>query len=917
MRASGDGLSPAALSVWGKSGRSGPGWVPLWLHLADTMEVASHLWDHRLSDSEKSTMAGVIGDQAKPFLVFLAGIHDVGKAFAPFNGKDPVLAARAASEGLLPCGRLAGFDTGAHHDAVGALALEARLEDLGWNAMQREAMSGIIAGHHGSTLAPRTLRDVRKSMTPRASTRIPEKANVGPWVNVMRELIDWARDFSGVDLSSDGPLAHLPRSVQVPYLGWLVLSDWIASSQYPTISPRSDGRGVARPDIVKVARATGIDSRWSITGEPGDASAWLDRRFPGAQARPIQDAVFSVADTCSPSIMVISAPMGEGKTEAGLIAATKFAQKVGANGVFFALPTMATANSIYERAVNWFTVAGHSPSVYLAHSMNDQFEPFRSLDHAPSGAHVEKWLTSNRRTAAFSDLVVGTVDQLISAARNSRHAPLRMAGVLGKVVLIDEVHSYDAYMMEYLYRTLEWLGSEGVPVVAMSATLTSQASHRLVEAYRKGMRGNQRKMPQKTCHADSSSLVTYLRVRPDKVRIEEKPVGVSERGAKVHITRVGDKDDDLTSILESRLADREGCVAVIRNTVQRAQTAYRKLHAVYGDAVVLLHSRFIGPDRQEKEERLVSELGRGGNRPDFRIVVATQVIEQSLDLDFDLMVSDLAPVDMVLQRMGRLHRHSGRHRPASMKVPEMILATGSWKGDIPVPSIPSTFVYGEYPLLTAGVIFSMLTEVLLPDDIPRLVEMAAGDSWWKSTPCEAYLEHECAKYEQVVEEYRRQAEGSLLVTSATGRDGQNIWSLGHSANKDEEVASGGVRLDDGSYRAVLLVSQRSPSWAHTSALDAEASTRTSALWGQGKVPSADVLRAANSITVPLPRGLSRSLDAATSQWWRDGGGTTRRASQMHVLNMEYTGADEGSYHGSFNSIGLNYSKEMGLWRSET
>jgi CRISPR-associated helicase Cas3 len=435
--------------------------------------------------------------------------------------------------------------------------------------------------------------------------------------------------------------------------------------------------------------------------------------------------------------------MGTGKTEAALLAAEVLAARFGCGGVYFALPTMATSDAMFRRVADWIgNLDGIGVmSTYLAHGKAGLNDDFRGLMRPSSmtkvhdsddmscdtRAEVLSWL-SGRKKGVLANMVVGTIDQLLFAALQAKHLVLRHLAFAGKVVVVDEVHAADDHMRMFLVRALEWLAAYGVPVVLLSATLPAAQRQELADGYRRGLGLASEPVPADAPYP-AVTVVDATGVEigssPDEVVV---PQPVTLRCL----------DDDLETLaveFEAQLVD-GGCVAVIRNTVGRAQEAARFLEERFGTDIVLHHSRFIATHRIRREAELRAELGRDSNRPTRRIVVGTQVLEQSLDVDFDLMVTDLAPVDLVLQRLGRLHRHDRGEagRPPLLRQPT-VLITGidDWTdAGLPEPVGGSRIVYGASRLLRAagvlGLSSSGTVSIDLASDIRALVERAYGDT---------------------------------------------------------------------------------------------------------------------------------------------------------------------------------------------
>ncbi len=265
---------------------------------------------------------------------------------------------------------------------------------------------------------------------------------------------------------------------------------------------------------------------------------------------------------------------------------------------------------------------------------------------------------------------VGTVDQALMGAVRSRHQFVRLFGLAGRTVILDEIHAYDLYTSTLLERFLEWLALLGSPVIALSATLPVDTRRRLVSAYAEGCGCVEPELP---IDQPYPRLTTFT---------QTTGVNVTTFPASPHVTRSLNvhwiNDEEWMTALQEKLTD-GGCAAVICSTVARSQAVFAQLQSHFAtEELGLFHGRFLFIDRDCIERDCITKFGKPGdsktNRPLKYVLVATQVIEQSLDLDFDLMISDLAPIDLLLQRSGRLHRHEDRkNRPLKLTQPTIWL----------------------------------------------------------------------------------------------------------------------------------------------------------------------------------------------------------------------------------------------------
>jgi len=429
--------------------------------------------------------------------------------------------------------------------------------------------------------------------------------------------------------------------------------------------------------------------------------------------------------------------MGEGKTEAALQLAQALATTVGYGGFYVALPTQATANQMLGRLALFLgkTLPGAVVQLQLLHGsawLNPVAAELRLAaetsvesvfdDADPCGRVVAaEWFT-HRKRGLLSPFGVGTVDQVLLAGLRAKHVFVRLFGLAGKVVIIDEAHAYDTYMSTVLDRTVEWLGALGASVIVLSATLPASRRAELMAAWRRGTGTEPVPLPSNPAYP----LVTC--VDEHGIRFSSPPASRATRVALVEkpwpLTGPA-SGDGLADALVDAVAD-GGCIGVVCNTVAIAQDLYKAVAARSDPtlSITLAHSRFCVEDRTRWEGDLTQRFGpEPAVRPERAIVIATQVIEQSLDIDFDLLVSELAPIDLLLQRIGRLHRHP-RPRPQRWASP-----TCWWLGPPVGPSghpqlsgWPTGWVYDRHLLLRSWLVARERAHIDLPADLRRMVE---------------------------------------------------------------------------------------------------------------------------------------------------------------------------------------------------
>jgi len=717
--------SPQARSLWAKSG-DGVDFLTLPQHLVDSACAASLVFNSWVSRSVKdflSTELQIEESELEGFYLWLAGTHDVGKASATFQR---LLLNRGGLEHLVHAVSDAGLDTELSvdeanfsklpHSVVSGEILSLWLEEQGVRRPKANAVASVANAHHGIATGPNpTVRDLLKDYS-------------SEWKAVHRELVEAMEKLCGVEGGVGKLVASMPK-MPAPIVqmlaGLVVMADWIASNE-KAFTLRAEGSQLER--TATAAEFIDLTSPWAPEGTSGeDIDEYFRQSFnwpPEFKARRVQRAMVEAVQGLDGSgLVVLEAETGVGKTEAALAAAEILAARNGTQGVFFAAPTMATANGLLERTIEWAeNVAGYSVrSMYLAHSKNALSKPFVQLkfnginDQEESGGEVvaSQWM-SGRRLGILSNFVVGTVDQVLMMALQQRYSMLRHVGLAGKVVIFDEVHTFDTYSSDYLRSAIAWLGHYGASVILMSATLPPDKRRELVEAYSWG------DMPE---GEQGYPLITVATAE----KIHATSVEPSPTNLVGDIQMLNEEKRPLSTLLDE-LLDEGGCALIICNTIGRAQAAYSCLIGVYGDCVELHHAGFVAWERVEKEDSLRQELGpgsrRGAGRPWRKIVVATQVAEQSLDIDADVLITDIAPIDLLIQRIGRLHRHARpkTDRPPRLQEPKIFIRGVLQKDPVPEFDSGAEAIYGRAILMSTLAVLP--EEFRRPDDTAKLVAEA-------------------------------------------------------------------------------------------------------------------------------------------------------------------------------------------------
>lgn len=891
-QASASQLSAAARSVWAKTNLHDPAdqtsYLQLWQHLSDSAEVAQLLWQRFIPPYVRDHIAATLGlttDQAESLYVFLAGCHDAGKASPAFIIQNPHLAENSAECGLPVAREYQGnpMRSAVRHELVGEISLHTWLTTQA--GVPRDA-SGVIAavlgGHHGTGTTDQKVQLYHEQ---------PALVGGSEWDAVRNELFTWMAELTGARstfnaLSETRALDPTEAKTAVVLLtASVILADWIASND--SLFPLNQS---AADELVHDAetRARKAFSRLHLPA-PWHAQAiaeTLDERFaarfriPGAKARPIQRAAVEAAEQLeTPGLIIIEATTGEGKTEAALLAAETLAERFGLNGVSFALPTQATTNAMFTRLHDWVrslpATEGHNVvSLGLVHGKSDLNAEFAALpgnersttfpestlrSHAGETVTIANWWLQGRRRATLATFVASTFDQLLMAGLRSKHVVLRHLSFAGKVVILDEVHAIDTFTNEFLETTLQWLAAEGVPVILLSATLPVERRRALLDAYASARRQPRPAAPPQSiddlfpvldaevvsAEAEQAAPVTHPAATGD-ADLAYPLISTVDANGTVHthhpessgrfidITIDAIPDDDAALIDTIRSSTPHGgSVAVIRNTVGRAQHAYRLLTEAFPEAEVrLAHSRFLAFDRARIDAELVEGFGPHSTGDGLRIVVGTQVIEQSLDVDFDLMLTDLAPIDLVLQRAGRLHRHR-RTRPAGLEQARLLITGVDWAPEVPKPDRGSQRIYGAHLLLRTLAALQVSPghshAARIPDAVPSLIQQVYGDEQIGSDGWQSEMREAAEQWQRKNRDRASAAHNFRLAPPQDPSIQPSLRNWLEAASADPDAPQGrgnraGVRDGDDSFEVLVLTKTNGqltlPAWGAWSQAEA-------------------------------------------------------------------------------------------------
>ncbi len=516
---------------------------------------------------------------------------------------------------------------------------------LGGEEVPREVLYAAVAGHHGRPPA----RDM-------GAIGRKQRAQIGP--AAMAAGQDWMELLA--PLFADASLAGMSEA-EAKRLSWLVSgttvqADWIGSNAdwFPFTGPEPS---VAEYwEIARGQAQVALGKAGLLQSQPANPSP---QDLIGGDLRPMQAAVAAVALPDGPCLALIEDATGAGKTEAALILAQRMIAAGKAGGLFFALPTMATSEAMFSRMRPMLRrLFQGEPSLALLHGKRALSENFTQVRGAqggrPEDAACAAWIADDRRLSLLAEIGVGTIDQALMAVLPTRFNTLRMAALAGRVLIVDEAHSYDPYMEEELRALLRFHAAFGGSAIVMTATLPKAMREGYVQAFQRGL-GAVVPVELPDAYPALSMIGAQSTTRP----VDPHPATCR----RIDIRALPDTASAL-ALLKTASGLGAACLWV-RNAVDDAIAAVTALRAE-GIEAELLHARFAMCDRMEIESRVLGRFGKQGVGREGRVLVATQVVESSLDLDFDLMISDLAPIGALIQRAGRLWRHMDL-RPAERR----------------------------------------------------------------------------------------------------------------------------------------------------------------------------------------------------------------------------------------------------------
>lgn len=688
-------------------------------HCLDVAAVAYHLLnDDAAIMKDLSAYLMIEKHKLRPFLCFLIALHDLGKFAASFQGlyqsDDDEFLIKVNKE-LYPYNKkhdALGYCFYRNALLNDCFCTEQESYDIEYGL---EVLFNCVLGHHGKPIQTYEAIDFddleEVGIDYEYEISVIDLQVARTWINDLKDLFDVELP---IDLLASADWRTYAKHISWQLSGLTMLADWIGSDTayftYHNNVISLEDYWQQTKDIAKRS----VADKGLLTSIPPLPFISVQHSF-GFTPSPLQEWAQNVPLHSLPQLFILEDVTGSGKTEAALTLAHRLMATGEANGFYFGLPTTATSNAMFERIADFmptlYDTQNTTPSLVLAHSSKNMNETFRRLvDNANThhnhdiSTHIESsedrsknintsqqpigdeissqchaWFASSNKRALLADIGIGTIDQALLAALPKKHQPLRLFGLHHKVLIFDEVHSADSYMFELLTSLLQVHLHQGGHAILLTATLSLDKREALAKLWldkpasehtsqtndnttsNDNIKNNNRDTHCK--HFPLATQVTsHTELLPDNdiAPVLEAPIDSPVRVARHLAVDFLHSTDDVVHYI-AQAAQSKQCAVWVRNTVSDAIKAYELVlqAGIPAEDIVLFHSRFTLINRQRIEKQVLTWFGKHST-PELRagkVLIATQVFQESLDADADVMVSDLCPIDYLIQRAGRLHRH--------------------------------------------------------------------------------------------------------------------------------------------------------------------------------------------------------------------------------------------------------------------
>lgn len=822
---------PVYMRYWGKAKRDGlPGaaYHLLPYHCLDVAAVGFHLLDeNKPLCIDLSGFLGIPPESLQRLFAFLLALHDLGKftsAFQSlFDGEDALISGKPER----------GYDgKDFRHDMLGRYFWQRFIQEdcIAYPSLSdvqgrdRARVFKVLSvlmectlGHHGKPI---------KHVGQVELAYFVEESNFEAAKQFTQEVVDLLIPIIIVEKALDRQWCKKLKQVSWHLAGLAVLADWVGSDreyfEYESKPMELSAYWLHAQKNSKKALEN-IDLNRKIKTKPFLS---IQEHF-GFPPTPLQKWAETVSVDDSPQLFILEDVTGSGKTEAALALTHRLMAVGAADGFYFGLPTMATSNAMFKRVSDGYLKMlslgdGEVPSIVLAHGARDMNDNFRDAvlasgvrddnyngDDATATAQCNQWLSDSRKKALLAPVGVGTIDQVLLAVLPRRHQSLRLLGLHRKVLIFDEVHAADEFMFEILESLLALHLHQGGSVILLTATLSQKQRARLCAIWHKAGCVD----PVITPSQEAFPLATKVSISPPFL-LEQPLDSRKDVSRKVKVHFLCSFDSCVVKVLES--VSNGDCVVWIRNTIDDVLQAYEEISKKMEvpENCLLFHSRFILQDRKRIENNVLDVFGKDGCKHvrSGKVLIASQVFQESLDADADIMLSDICPIDDLIQRAGRLHRHTRNINGAYelgikdfRSFPELWVHAPQWEAEPAGNWLSQDFKGTQNVYRTAGRLWlgmrklRELGAIKMPEEARALIESVYSNDALEQIPASlAYRESDYVSSERAKKAI---ANNQLLKWQQYGycSESATAWS-----NDDEDIST---RYSDIEVVEVLLLKE--------------------------------------------------------------------------------------------------------------
>lgn len=763
---------------WGKARKNqqqdGADYHLLPYHCLDVAAVGTLLLgSQRPLNKDLAEFLEITPFQLQSMMTFMLVLHDLGKFASAFQA----LYVNRDSNLLSPASRKQYDGVHWRHDRMGlyfwehvktellnklfaGIALDARGKGESQDTLL--VLMDCVLGHHGQPIDKNGVKATRE---------FTDAHNLQAATEFVLELVESLKPEFPLEKLKSKEWRHRLEQVSWQLAGIAVLADWIGSdNQYfkyqAAAMPLADYWYRTQKIALQALAATDLH-------EIPKVRPFLSiQAHYGFEPTPLQQWAESVPVKGTPQLFILEDVTGAGKTEAALALTHRLMQAGAADGFYFGLPTMATSNAMFSRVARHYlqmltSDTEKQPSIVLAHGARDMNGLFREAvlasgvadsnyhqTDSTATAQCNQWLADSRKKALLAPVGVGTIDQALLAVLPRRHQSLRLLGLNRKVLVFDEVHAADEFMLELLESLLALHLHQGGSAILLTATLSLKQRQRLTDVWL-----NAAGIPLQPLQQTVFPLATQVSLDPASPVLEQPLESRVDVSREVQVEVLSSFESCIDTVLTA--AAKGQCVVWVRNSVDDALEAWRAIQRQLPqpEDCLLFHSRFVLQDRKDMETRVLNIFGKQGDDTTRRgkVLIATQVFQESLDADADLLISDICPIDDLIQRAGRLHRHTRNldmayqagildMRPS----PRLFVHAPEWEEQPAADWLSKTFKNTQYVYRSPGRLWLGLRELRrlgalrMPGEARQLIEAVYSDAASEQIPESLrHQENEC------------------------------------------------------------------------------------------------------------------------------------------------------------------------------